>query len=117
MSMDRFGPDPARMPHPHIATLAFDDLAARRIECALLAGALAVGTRWRGAGEPQADDPEPDVLVILMGRGVTERDQLMRRLRRRMPSSHLVAVMPDDSRRGIRRADDRGAGLGQCTGI
>jgi DNA-binding NarL/FixJ family response regulator len=106
MSLDRS--DAARMPHPQIATLAFDDLAARRIECALLAGAMTVAARWRGPAAPQLDDFEPDVLVIVTGRGVTERDQQMRRLRRRLPDTHMVAVMPDDSRRGIRRAVEAG---------
>jgi DNA-binding NarL/FixJ family response regulator len=98
------------MPQPQIATLASDDLAARRIECSLLAGGMPVAQRWRGPAEQQGDgDGQPDVLVILMGRGVTERDHLMRRMRRRVPSAHLVAVMPDDSRRGIRRAVEAGA--------
>jgi DNA-binding NarL/FixJ family response regulator len=110
MSRDRPGQDPARMPHPQIATLAFDDLGARRIECALMAGAMTVTARWRGPAEPQIDpDFEPDVLVLLTGRGVTERDQQMRRLRRRLPDVHMIAVMPDDSRRGIRRAVEAGA--------
>jgi DNA-binding NarL/FixJ family response regulator len=98
------------MPQPHIATLADDDFAARRIESALLTGAMTVTTRWRGPAEPQGEEQlDPEVLVILMGRGVTERDQQMRRLRRRLPGAHLIAVMPDDSRRGIRRAVEAGA--------
>ena len=110
MSSDHSGQDAARTHRPYIATLASDDLAARRIECALLAGALPVSERWRGAAEPQGDGATvPDVLVMLMGRGVTERDQQMRRLRRRLPDAHIVAVMPDDSRRGIRRAVEAGA--------
>jgi DNA-binding NarL/FixJ family response regulator len=92
------------------ATLAADDFAARRVECALLAGGMPVKQRWRGLADPQGEgDEQPDVMVILLGRGVTERDQIMRRLRRRLPSTHLVAVMPDDSRRGIRRAVEAGA--------
>ena len=110
MSTDRFGPPPARVPHPVTATLAADDFAARRVECALLAGGMPVKQRWRGLADPQGEgDEQPDVMVILLGRGVTERDQIMRRLRRRLPSTHLVAVMPDDSRRGIRRAVEAGA--------
>jgi DNA-binding NarL/FixJ family response regulator len=110
MSTDSSGHDRAHVPEPRIATLAADDLAARRIESALLAGTMAVSTRWRVPSEPQGGDGvDPDVLVILMGRGVTERDQLMRRLRRCMPGAHLVAVMPDDSRRGVRRAVEAGA--------
>jgi two-component system NarL family response regulator len=33
----------------------------------------------------------------------------MRRLRRRLPQVHIVAVMPEDSRRGVRRALEAGA--------
>jgi DNA-binding NarL/FixJ family response regulator len=33
----------------------------------------------------------------------------MRRLRRHLPDVHIVAVMPEDSRRGIRRAVEAGA--------
>jgi two-component system NarL family response regulator len=110
MSTDRLGSPTARMPHPLTATLAADDLAARRIECALLAGGMPVTQRWREVADPQGDgDGQPDVLVVLLGSGVTERDHLVRRLRRRLPSAHLVAVMPDDSRRGIRRAVEAGA--------
>jgi DNA-binding NarL/FixJ family response regulator len=54
-------------------------------------------------------DPPPDVLVMVFGRGITERDQKMRRLRKRLPDTHLVAIMPEDSRRGVRRALEAGA--------
>jgi len=47
--------------------------------------------------------------VIVFGRGITERDLQMRRLRKRLPGSHLVAIMPEDSRRGVRRALEAGA--------
>jgi DNA-binding NarL/FixJ family response regulator len=40
---------------------------------------------------------------------VTERDQQLRRIRRRLPEVHIVVVMPEDSRRGVRRALESGA--------
>jgi DNA-binding NarL/FixJ family response regulator len=93
-----------------IAMLAHDDLAARRIDGALVADGMAAATRWPGAGDVEADGVSvPDVLVGVFGRGVTARDQQMRRLRRRFPDIHIVAVMPEDSRRGIRRAIEAGA--------
>jgi DNA-binding NarL/FixJ family response regulator len=110
MSLDCSGANPADITSPQVATLASDDLAARRIEGALVAAAMTLLPRWRGPSEPQAAGaPQPDALVILVGRGVTERDQQIRRLRRRLPELHMVAVMPEDSRRGIRRAVEAGA--------
>ena len=111
MSVDFSGPDLAGVPaHPRIVTLAQDDLAARRIEGALVADGMTVATRSRGPAEPDAGaDATPDVLVVVFGHGVTERDQQMRRLRRALPDVQIVAVMPEDSRRGIRRAVEAGA--------
>jgi DNA-binding NarL/FixJ family response regulator len=110
MSVHLSGSGHATTTQPQIAALASDDLAARRIESALVADGMSVATRWRGAAEPQAGgNPDPDVLVVVFGHGVTERDQQMRRLRRRLPAVHVVAVMPEDSRRGIRRAVEAGA--------
>lgn len=111
MSVDHSGPDLGQVPaHPLIVTLAHDDFAARRIESALVAAGMSVAKRTRGPAEPEAgDDATPDVLVVVFGHGVTERDQQMRRLRRALPEVHIVAVMPEDSRRGIRRAVESGA--------
>ena len=55
------------------------------------------------------DGDSPDVLIVGCGRGITERDQQMRRIRRGLPQTRLVAVMPEDSRRGVRRALEAGA--------
>lgn len=112
MSVEYSGPDRAPMSHtPSIATLAHDDLAARRIDGALVADGLTVATRWRTAPELEAAaaSTDHDALVVVFGRGVTERDQQMRRLRRLLPDVDMVAVMPEDSRRGIRRAVEAGA--------
>jgi DNA-binding NarL/FixJ family response regulator len=49
------------------------------------------------------------VLVVVCGRGITERDHQMRQMRRRLPETRLVAVIPEDSRRGVRRALEAGA--------
>jgi two-component system NarL family response regulator len=95
---------------PLVATLAHDDLSARRIESALITDGMRVGMRgWSPAEVGAEGDLEPNVLVVALGRGVTERDQQMRRLRRRLPDAHIVAVMPEDSRRGVRRALEAGA--------
>ncbi|HTN22738.1 MAG TPA: response regulator transcription factor [Solirubrobacteraceae bacterium] len=111
MSVDNVDPETAPVPKAlRIAVLAPDDLAARRIDGALVADRMVVATRWRSGGD--ADPPLaaiPDVLVVVFGRGVTARDQQMRRLRRHLPDVHIVAVMPEDSRRGIRRAVEAGA--------
>jgi DNA-binding NarL/FixJ family response regulator len=111
MSAQHSGSDPTSvLVRPSIATLARDQLAARRIESALAADAMAVAMRWGGSAAPQlGSGPTPDVLVVVLGHGVTERDQQMRRLRRDLPDVHMVAVIPSDSRRGIRRALEAGA--------
>jgi DNA-binding NarL/FixJ family response regulator len=96
-------------PHPLIATVAHDDLAARRIECALAADEMTVAMRGWNPTDGLDDGVDPEVLVMAFGRGVTERDQQMRRLRRRLPDVHIIAVMPEDSRRGVRRALESGA--------
>lgn len=108
MSVER--PDPGPKPvltSPIIATLAQDDLAARRIEGSLLVDGMAVATRWRTPTE--IIDTRADVLVVVFGRGITERDQQMRRLKRVLDDIQTVAVIPEDSRRGIRRAVEAGA--------
>lgn len=108
MSVERPDPEPKPVLNsPIIATLAQDDLAARRIEGSLLVDGMAVETRWRTLTE--ITDTEAHVLVVVFGRGVTERDQQMRRLQRVLDDIHMVAVMPEDSRRGIRRAVEAGA--------
>ncbi len=95
---------------PLIAMLAGDELAARRIEGVLAADGMLVATRGGCAGDIAAGTVlDPDVLVVACGRGITERDQQMRRMRRGMPQTQIVAVMPEDSRRGVRRALEAGA--------
>ena len=102
MTVDCSDSDRRRVaPHPLIATFAHDDLAARRIECALAADGMSVAMRGWSPTDGPDDELDPEVLVIAFGRGVTERDQQMRRLRRRLPKVHLVAVMPEDSRRSF----------------
>jgi DNA-binding NarL/FixJ family response regulator len=88
--------------------LAADERRPRRPRAGTPARAPA--TRWRSSGDLDATPAAgPDVLVVVFGRGVTARDQQMRRLRRHLPDVHIVAVMPEDSRRGIRRALEAGA--------
>lgn len=95
---------------PLIAAAADDELAARRIESALVAGGMIVETRDLCAEElGHRSSADPDVFVAAFGRGITERDGQMRRLRKSLPNTHLIAVMPEDSRRGVRRALEAGA--------
>ena len=110
MSLDCSGKGVQRASAPLIAMLADDDFAARRIESALAADGLRVAVRaHRTADVCAGDGAAPDVLVVGCGRGITERDQQMRRMRRGLPHTGLVAVMPEDSRRGVRRALEAGA--------
>lgn len=110
MSLDCSGMGIAPASAPLIAMLVDDELAARRIECVLAADGMFVATRRRRTDEGGADaTADPDVLVVVCGRGITERDHQMRRMRRRLPETRLVAVMPEDSRRGVRRALEAGA--------
>jgi DNA-binding NarL/FixJ family response regulator len=95
---------------PLIAALADDELATRRIESLLESDGLRVAARVLDVEDlGHGDVPDPDVLVVAFGRGITERDHQMRRLRKSLPNTHLIAVMPEDSRRGVRRALEAGA--------
>jgi DNA-binding NarL/FixJ family response regulator len=85
---------------PLVATVAYEELVARRIETLLRADGLLIARR---------EQRKANVLVMSFGRGITERDQSMRRARRDLPRTHLVAVIPEDSRRGVRRALEAGA--------
>ena len=96
---------------PLIATVADDELAGRRIESVLEDDGMHVERRSFSAGDLAHDaaPPVPDAIVVAFGRGVTERDHQMRRLRKNLPGAHLIAVIPEDSRRGVRRALEAGA--------
>jgi DNA-binding NarL/FixJ family response regulator len=95
---------------PLVETFAEDDLAARRIESVLLADGMDVAARGRMADTFVADSTvDPDVVVVTCGRGITQRDAQIRRLRKRLPDTHVIAVIPEDSRRGVRRALEAGA--------
>jgi DNA-binding NarL/FixJ family response regulator len=110
MSLDRNGKDVAHARAPLIAMLADDELAARRIETVLAADGMRVAVRARRAADIiGAGAAEPDVVVVGCGRGITARDHQLRRMRRASPGTPLVAVMPEDSRRGVRRALEAGA--------
>lgn len=91
-----------------IAAVADDELAVRRIEGVLTSDGMLVDRRGLRIEEP-GDGDELDLLVVAFGHGVTERDGQMRRLRKRLPETHLVAVIAEDSRRGVRRALEAGA--------
>jgi two-component system NarL family response regulator len=110
MSLDRNGRGVAHSSAALIAVLTDGDLAARRIESVLATDGMPVATRARGTAEIELDGAlDPDVLVVGCGRGITERDNQMRRMRRLFPRTRIVAVMPEDSRRGVRRALEAGA--------
>lgn len=91
---------------PLIAIVADDELVARRIETLLTTDGMIVDQHGQSIDE---FDGALDVLVMTFGPGVTERDQMMRRIRKDLPRTRLVAVMPEDSRRGVRRALEAGA--------
>lgn len=95
---------------PFVATIADDELAGRRIEGVLEDDGMHVERRsFSSEGLAIGAVNDPDVLVVAFGRGVTERDQQMRRLGKSLPGTRLIAVMPEDSRRGVRRALEAGA--------
>ena len=109
MSLDPNGRGVAHPSAPAITLLTDGDLAGRRIEGVLAADGLRITMRARTAGDIGADTLGPDVLVVGCGRGITERDNQMRRIHRGFPLTRIVAVMPEDSRRGVRRALEAGA--------
>jgi DNA-binding NarL/FixJ family response regulator len=113
MSVDLTDRGIARMTAaPLIAAVAEDELAARRIESVLSGDGMIVETRGLtldDLGHGHGGAADPDVLVMAFGRGITERDGQMRRLRKSLPDTHLIAIMPEDSRRGVRRALEAGA--------
>jgi DNA-binding NarL/FixJ family response regulator len=95
---------------PLVAAVADDEFAARSIQTVLAQDGMLVETRGLSVEDlGHGAAPDPDVLVVCFGRGITERDQQMRRLRHSLPDTHLVAVVPEDSRRGVRRALEAGA--------
>lgn len=95
---------------PLIATVAADEFAAHRIESVLAENGMMVETRSLSVDElGHGQSADPDVLVVAFGRGITQRDGQMRRLRKSLPNTHLIAVMAEDSRRGVRRALEAGA--------
>jgi DNA-binding NarL/FixJ family response regulator len=110
MSLDLTGKGLAPDHAPFIAMLADDELAARRIEAVLAQEGMLVSIRGRHTDDIAASGAlDPDLVVVVCGRGITERDHQMRRMRRGLPQSAIVAVMPEDSRRGVRRALEAGA--------
>lgn len=111
MTLDLSDSEVARMVRtPLVVAVAEDELAARRLEGVLAGDGMIVESRGFSVEElGHGSAADPDVLVIAFGRGITQRDQQMRRLRKSLPETHLVAVMPEDSRRGVRRALEAGA--------
>ncbi len=93
---------------PRIATLAADELAARRIVGVLAADGLPVMMEARSTDEfVQAGGV--DLLIGAFGRGLTERDGQIRALRKLLAGTTIVAVIPTDTRRAVRRALEVGA--------
>ena len=111
MTLDLSDSEVTRMVRtPLVVAVAEDELASRRLEGVLAGDGMVVESRGFSVEElGHGSAADPDVLVIAFGRGITQRDQQMRRLRKSLPDTHLVAVMPEDSRRGVRRALEAGA--------
>lgn len=111
MTLDLSDSEVARMVRtPVVVAVAEDELASRRLEGVLASDGMLVESRGFSVEElGHGSAADPDVLVIAFGRGITQRDQQMRRLRKSLPDTHLIAVMPEDSRRGVRRALEAGA--------
>lgn len=93
---------------PRVATLAADELTSRRVESVLLAGGLGVVAEAREVTD-LVNDPEAHALIGVFGRGLTERDRQIRAINKLLPRTAIIAVVPADSRRGVRRALDVGA--------
>jgi hypothetical protein len=84
MTLDCNGKGVEHVSTPLIAVLADDDLAARRIESVLNTDGLLISARMHRTAELCAFEGDgPDLLIVGCGRGITERDQQMRRVRRR----------------------------------
>lgn len=95
---------------PLVEMFVEDDVAAQRIVSVLTADGMDVAAQV-GFADWLSSDPgvEPDAVVLTCGRGGSERDQQIRRLRERLPYAQLIAVIREDSRRGVRRAIEAGA--------
>lgn len=92
-----------------IATLAGDEDAVHRIDQALCANDLATDGCVHMLGD-LIDCADTAVLIAVFGHGLTKRDRQLRTLRRLVGEDcRIVAVIPADSRRGVRRALDAGA--------
>lgn len=95
---------------PSVAAFVDDARTARRIKSALSADRIDVAIRAWSEGAPcDGEGAKIDVLLAACGNGVTKRGERMRRIRRAAPDVRIVAVIPADSRRGVRRALETGA--------
>lgn len=88
---------------PRIATLAADELAARRIVGVLAAEGFPVANEATSA-EKVVQHGGADLLIGTFGRGLTDREHQLRALRRLLDGTAIIAVIPADSRRSVRRA-------------
>lgn len=86
-----------------VAVLAADEIAARRIAGVLADEGFPVTTEVRST-EGFVRHGGVDVLVGVFGRGLTRRERELRTLRGLLSGTALVAVIPADTRRGVRRA-------------
>lgn len=86
-----------------IATLAADELTARRIVGVLATEGFPVATEATNADNLR-QLRGVDLLVGAFGRGLTERERRLRALRRLLEGTAIVAVIPTDTRRSVRRA-------------
>jgi DNA-binding NarL/FixJ family response regulator len=91
-----------------VATLAADEIAARRIVGVLAEEGFPVTNQASCADafvQHQGVDLQGvDLLVGAFGRGLTARERQLRTLRGLLEGTTIVAVIPADTRRGVRRA-------------
>lgn len=101
--------DPSVALDPQIITLTGDPTMAERLDQILEVDDLSVELCVEDLGA-LIDGDGVDVLVAVFGRGLTERDRQLRTLRRIVGEDcRIIAVIPTDSRRGVRRALEVGA--------
>jgi DNA-binding NarL/FixJ family response regulator len=86
-----------------VATLAADEIAARRIFGVLAADGVPVTTQ-ASCTDAFVQHGGVDLLVGAFGRGLTARERQLRTLRGLLNGTAIIAVIPADTRRGVRRA-------------
>ena len=76
-----------------------DEISLRRLDAALRSGGVV----------PAFGAPDPQLVLLWSGRGITARDETLGRLRAAHPQAGLVVVGPRDSAGSVRAALEAGA--------